>query len=45
MGQRSFFEDPYKVALRYAKQFESNGKIKDKPGIEFADKLNEEFIG
>jgi hypothetical protein len=39
-GQRSLFGDTYKWALHYANEFENKGNIKDKPGIELADKIN-----
>lgn len=43
-GQRSFFGNTYKWAVSYLNEFESRGSVKDKPGIELADKINETHI-
>jgi hypothetical protein len=44
-GQRSLFQDPLEVAIEYANEFEANRAVKDKPGIEFADELNDRYLG
>lgn len=43
-GQRSFFENPYKWAAIYHNEFIENQSIKDKPGLELADDINEQHI-
>ncbi len=43
-GQRSVFSDPVAVAVAYANEFESTKEVQDKPGLELADRLNEEHI-
>lgn len=43
-GQRSFFGGAVKWAAAYLNEFIRNGKIADKPGIEFADELNAKHI-
>ena len=43
-GQRSFFGDPYGWAVTYLNEFETSGAVKDKPGIELADRINAEHI-
>jgi hypothetical protein len=44
-GQRSAFGDAWRWAVVYANQYAANKSIQDKPGIELADKINEEFFG
>ena len=38
-GQRSLYNDPWKVAMDYINEFEANGAIDDKPGAKLAAKL------
>ena len=43
-GQQSVFRDPIKVAVEYANEYETNKKVKDQPGLNFADELNNRHI-
>jgi len=43
-GQRSCFGNAYEWAIKYLEQFENN-KFTDKPGLELADKINEQYLG
>lgn len=44
-GQRCFFQDPWEVAVAYFNEFESNKAVKDQPGIELANELNQKHLG
>lgn len=43
-GQRSAFGDPWEWAVKYANEFEESKAVKDKPGIELADRINSELF-
>jgi hypothetical protein len=43
-GQRSFFGNPYKWAAIICNQILIDGGLKDKPGRDLAEKLNDEHI-
>ncbi|QDU34300.1 hypothetical protein KS4_23670 [Poriferisphaera corsica] len=36
-GQRSFANDPYKVAVDYVNEYETNKSVQDKPGVALAE--------
>lgn len=39
-GQRSFFGNPYKWAVKYLNEFEQHGEVADQPGEKLADEIN-----
>ena len=43
LGQRSLFGDPFKEAVKYANEYEENGSLLDKPGLELANKILDEL--
>lgn len=45
LGQRSFFEDPWKWAIHYANEFKQKKFVSDNPGVELADMLNKKHLG
>jgi hypothetical protein len=44
-GQRCMFQDPWETAVAYAHEFEKHKTVKDQPGIELANSLNERYMG
>jgi len=44
-GQRCFGRDPVKQAVLLANEFVNTGTTEDRPGMELADKINQEILG
>jgi hypothetical protein len=44
LGQRSFAANAWNVAVDYANEFANNGSIKEKGGIELAEKIHNEVF-
>ena len=44
-GQRCFGNDPVKQAVLLANEFVNTGTTEDRPGMELADKINQEILG